>query len=259
MRISIIGAGKVGYFLGKAFHESGHSVVQVFNRSMVKAKQLGEKINAKAINRFDQLSLSVDLIVIAVKDDALPLIASQLPHSSPNSPLIVHTSGATPSSIFEGMLNRYGVFYPLQTFTKGRELNFRAIPFCIWAKSDSDLKLLRSLGKSLEANVFTISDEQRASIHVAAVLVNNFVNHLYTQAQSIAQQNNWPFEMLLPLIEETALKVQQFPPQQSQTGPAIRGDLKTIHNHLDLLKSDPSIQEIYRQLTQQINPSIKIK
>jgi predicted short-subunit dehydrogenase-like oxidoreductase (DUF2520 family) len=147
--------------------------------------------------------------------------------------------------------NRKGVFYPLQTFSKNREVNFNNVPICVEATEAEDLKLLMNLGKSLSEKVVEVNSEERTKLHLAAVFVNNFVNHLYAIGDDILSDNELPFDLLHPLIEETASKIKTLAPSQVQTGPASRGDQKTIEKHLHLLKEGP-ISVLYQQLTESI-------
>ena len=147
--------------------------------------------------------------------------------------------------------NRKGVFYPLQTFSKNREVNFNTIPICIEAKEEADLELLTNLGNSLSEKVVEIDSDERSKLHLAAVFVNNFVNHLYAIGDDILGNNELSFDLLHPLIEETASKVKTLSPSEVQTGPARRGDQKTIEKHLHLLTEGPE-SELYQQLTESL-------
>ena len=153
--------------------------------------------------------------------------------------------------------NRKGVFYPLQTFSKNREVNFNNIPICVEATEPRDLKLLMNLGKSLSEKVVEVNSEERSKLHLAAVFVNNFVNHLYAIGDDILSNNELSFDLLHPLIEETANKIKILAPSQVQTGPARRGDQKTIEKHLHLLKEGPK-SDLYQQLTASIRKSTKV-
>ncbi len=259
MRISIIGAGKVGDFLGTVLFEAGHQIVEVYNRSLSGAESLAKKTMARPTNELGALSADVDIMIISVKDDAIQAVADKLSVALPSLPLLAHTSGATPAAVLAPFSEKFGVFYPVQSFTFGRNLNPKEIPFCVWSNKKKAENDLEKLANSLSNQVFKINDQQRASLHVAAVFVNNFVNHLYSVGNHLAKKDNWPFELLLPLIQETALKVQQFEPEDGQTGPAIRGDLKTIEAHLTLLEQTPILKELYQNLTLSINPQLKNK
>jgi predicted short-subunit dehydrogenase-like oxidoreductase (DUF2520 family) len=202
-------------------------------------------INAIHINSRKLLSLEkVDLVILAVADDAISEVSSQI-----KAPLVVHTSGGVSITKLQNV-GRKGVFYPLQTFTKDQTVDFLNIPICLEVSKKSDIELLEKIASLLSNNVYHIDSEQRKRIHVAAVFVNNFVNHMYTIAYDICKEHNIPFDILQPLIQETALKIQQITPKEAQTGPAKRKDVQTLEKHLLLLQQQQ--QEIYTKLTQSI-------
>ena len=188
-----------------------------------------------------------DLYVISVSDNAISEVSEQLPFKNR---LVVHTSGTSDISVLHDK-NRKGVFYPLQTFTKGKEIDFAPIPICLEAENESDYQLLEKLGNCISQKVVRISSEQRKSLHVAAVFVCNFVNHLYQIGNEICEENNVPFEVLHPLIQETAHKIMELSPKEAQTGPAVRNDQKTIEKHIDFLTNENQ-KEIYKILTKSI-------
>jgi predicted short-subunit dehydrogenase-like oxidoreductase (DUF2520 family) len=252
MKIVLIGAGNVGWHLGCRLRECGLEVMQVFSRNLLKAKELGEKIGAAGTNDLDEITHDGDLYILAVHDDAIGEIAGRLAGGGLRGKLMVHTSGATPATVFDEILERYGVFYPLQTFSKARKADFTEIPVCIDAKLEEDRKMLTELARKISGRVYRISDEQRAVLHVAAVFVNNFTNHLFHVGHSILEKEGLPFELLLPLIRETVEKLEDGTPAQMQTGPARRGDESTIQRHLAFLEKYPEYREVYRQLTQNI-------
>lgn len=252
MKIVLIGAGNVGWHLGHRLKECRQQLLQVFSRGEENASQLGERLGVPFTTDLQTIDRSADLYILAVHDDAIPSVAEQLAAAGLQDRLTVHTSGATPMQVFSGKLNRYGVFYPLQTFSKGRETDFKMIPVCIDAKEEMDRQLLNDLALQLSRAVFRISDEQRAVLHVAAVFVNNFTNHLFHIGHSILEKEQLPFELLLPLIQETAAKVLEASPDSMQTGPAIRGDEATIRRHLDYLERFPRYRQLYDLFTNSI-------
>lgn len=253
MKIVLIGAGNVGYHLGKKLHQEGFNIIQVFSRQRDKAKKVAELIEAEAITELSLISKKADLYILAVHDDAIKNISKTMVENGLKDKLIVHTSGATPMSVFNQTgINRFGVFYPLQTFSILKEPNFNEIPFCIDANNQGSLKELIALAKKCSSKVYVINDKERAVLHVAAVFVNNFTNHLYKIAYEILRNENLEFEILMPLIEETVNKIKNNNPSDMQTGPAIRGDEETIKKHLQYLKSNPDCQKIYKMLTASI-------
>ncbi|MFT6320196.1 MAG: putative short-subunit dehydrogenase-like oxidoreductase (DUF2520 family) [Granulosicoccus sp.] len=260
LKIILIGAGNVGFHLGKKLHEIGLEIEQVYSRKITKAKRLGKIIKCEAIQNLDDISTEADLYILAVPDSAIEKVAADLSTRIPSSKLVVHTSGATPSMVLKPYFKNYGIFYPLQTFSIGREVDFANIPICI----DSNLKkhriLLEKLGKRISQNVHQINDRERAILHVAAVFVNNFSNNLFTIGEKITSTEHLPFDILKPLIKETVDKITQHAPSEMQTGPAKRGDEITIQLHLKYLeKNFPEFIEVYQTMTQNINTKFSKK
>jgi len=254
--IALIGAGNLGAHLGRRLTTCGMTPVQVFSRSEEKARSLGEAIGAAYTHSLHDIQPDADIYLIAVRDDAIAEVAEILSKSLKNNPLVLHTSGATPSSILAPYFQRYGVFYPLQTFTTDRTIDFEGIPICIYTQAKEDIALLQHIAARISTTVHEIDDAQRATLHVAAVFVNNFVNHMYRIGRSLLEEKNLQFELLLPLIWETAQKVQAGgDPGLAQTGPARRGDVETVRRHLDYLRQHPAYQVLYRQITASINPN----
>jgi predicted short-subunit dehydrogenase-like oxidoreductase (DUF2520 family) len=249
MKVIIIGSGNVAQHLIATFHNSQNlsfdiELIQVFSR---KREKLTHLVEADKITTDLNLLLEADLYIIAVSDDAIATVASQLPFKNR---LVVHTSGAAPLTVL-GDNNRKGVFYPLQTFTKNKEIDFKSIPICLESENIYDFKLLEKAAKTLSDKVFTINSEQRKALHVAAVFVNNFTNHLYRLGSEICEEHQVPFDILKPLIQETAQKIMNLSPAKAQTGPAIRNDQNTIEAHQALLSNENQLT-IYKILTQSI-------
>ena len=249
IKISIIGAGNVATHLGQRFFECEIEVVNVFSRSFLKAKKLAQKIKAIPICQLSELSEAADILIIAVKDGAINEVAEQI---LLKNKLVVHTSGATESIVFEKHFERYGIFYPLQTFSVGQPVDFGTLPICVDANTNQDIALLENLGQLICPNIYKIDDKERAILHVCAVMVNNFTNHLYTIANDILDQESISMNILKPLIQETVNKIQENPPKEMQTGPAIRNDIQTIEKHLNFLKKYPNYQSIYKKLSNSI-------
>jgi predicted short-subunit dehydrogenase-like oxidoreductase (DUF2520 family) len=244
IKIVILGAGNIAQHVYNAFQTTETlNVVQVYNRS---AKALSYFKNTATTTSLKNLA-EADIYIIAVADDAIPSIANKLPFTDR---LVVHTSGSM--SLHElHKKNRRGVFYPLQTFTKGVQVDFSKIPICLETGEKSDFKILETIAKAIGSTSYKISSEQRRALHVSAVFVNNFSNHLYRIGHEICEANNVPFEILSPLIQETAQKITALTPYMAQTGPAKRGDQETINSHLEKLDKDIH-KEIYTLLTQSI-------
>ena len=244
--IVVIGAGQVGTHFCNAIHASSSlSIKQFYNRSKV-ALTDGIK-DVEFCNDLDLLK-DADLYLIAVSDVAVEAISKALPFENR---LVVHTSGSV-AMRFLSKKNRRGVFYPLQTFSKNSDLNFSAVPICIETSCKKDRELLKSVAIALGSPYYTIQTEQRQALHIAAVFVNNFTNQLYRIAHELTDSEGLEFDILKPLIAETANKVQVLSPYMAQTGPAKRNDKKTILRQQKLLENTPKFQEIYKLLTKSI-------
>ncbi|WP_281322235.1 Rossmann-like and DUF2520 domain-containing protein [Flavobacterium aestivum] len=245
IKITIIGSGNVAQHLIDAFAKSNAvEIIQVFSRTQKPISPLLD--STKITNDWNTLA-EADLYIIAVSDDAIAAVSSQLPFENR---LVVHTSGSAPLISLDNK-NRKGVFYPLQTFTKGKAVDFKGIPFCLETQFENDYQVLEKVAQSISDNVFAIDSHQRKALHVAAVFVNNFTNHLYQLGNEICQENKVPFDILKPLILETAEKIQTLSPSDAQTGPAKRNDLSTIAAHESFLTNENQ-STIYKILTQSI-------
>lgn len=251
-RITLIGAGNVGFHLGRRLVEKGAVIEQVFSRDKEKAKDLAAQIGAEPVDNLKEISSNADLYILAVSDDAIGMVAERLSEQFPEAKAVVHTSGAASSTLLAPYFRQYGIFYPLQSFSRQRQPDFDRIPICIFSPQAALEQELFELGRMISQNVHRIDDEQRAVLHVAAVFVNNFTNYLFQAGQEILERERLPFELLLPLILETAQKVQEYPAREMQTGPARRGDLATIERHLDYLKKFPKFAALYELLTNAI-------
>jgi len=249
MRITIIGSGNVATHLAAAFKNARHPILQIYSRDLQNASALAYNVRAEAIDNLDWINPNTDLFVIAVKDDAIEQIASTL---AEHQKLMVHTSGATGLDILLNHTKKAGVFYPLQTFSKTREVNFKTVPLCIEGADEHITTQLEELAHTITQNVYRISSGKRKTLHLAAVFACNFPNYLYHLAQQLLKQQQLDFNLLRPLILETAQKVQDHLPSDVQTGPAIRNDGKTMDAHLLLLQENPGLQQLYKLLSQGI-------
>ena len=245
IKVVVIGSGNVAQHLIQVMLQAKNiDLIQAFARNL---SHLSDLLPAHKITSDYQKIEEADLYIISVSDNAIAEVSAQLPFENR---LVVHTSGTSELSVLNSK-NRTGVFYPLQTFTKGKEIDFAPIPLCLEAENNEDYQLLEKVAKSLSEKIFSISSEQRKSLHVAAVFVCNFVNHMYTIGNQICEENNIPFEVLHPLIQETAHKILELSPNEAQTGPALRNDTKTISKHLDFLENQ-EYKTLYQLLTQSI-------
>ncbi|MGQ8338861.1 Rossmann-like and DUF2520 domain-containing protein [Sunxiuqinia sp. A32] len=248
--VTLIGAGNLATQLGKALLDAGIHIVQVYSRTDQTAKELATKLNTKFTSDPSNVITDTDLVIVAVKDDAIPEILSKI---QLGNQLVVHTAGSVNLNVLEKFSNSVGVFYPLQTFSKIRDISFKEIPVCVEAKSESDLILLKELASKISNHVREIDSEQRKTLHLAAVLTCNFVNHLYHLGDLLLADREISFDLLKPLIQETAAKIQQLKPFEAQTGPAIRFDETIINNHLKMLESYPEVKKIYSFVTESIH------
>lgn len=243
--IVIIGSGNVAQHLITAILQSNEiELIQVFSRQKETVSHLISL--DKIVSDYAEIK-EADLYIIAISDNAIGDISSKLPFKNR---LVVHTSGSMPMEILDSK-NRRGVFYPLQTFTKNKPVNFKEIPICLEAENENDFRIIETVAQTISSTVQSISSEQRKALHVAAVFVCNFVNHLYKIGNDICEENQLSFDLLKPLIVETAQKIIHLSPENAQTGPAKRNDTTTLNAHLNFL-SDENQKEIYKLLTKSI-------
>ena len=245
IKIVLLGAGNVATHLYKAIKSTSKvEVVQWYNRSKTAIEVYKNEVNiTDNINNL----VEADVYIIAVSDDAIEGLSTSLPFEKR---LVVHTSGS--ASLYDIDMQHYrAVFYPLQTFSKAVELDFTTVPICIEALRKQDYKLLKGLGESLGCKTYKVNPKQRPALHLAAVFVNNFTNQMYRIAHEITEKQGADFDILKPLITETARKVQEVSPYLAQTGPAKRNDKKTIKRQLKLLDNEHQ-EAIYKLITSSI-------
>ncbi len=248
----MIGAGNVATHLSIALSQTGYNIRQVFSRTEASASELAAKLKCPYTTDLSQITHEGDLYIVSVKDSALNDILPKLVQRAPQA-LFVHTAGSVPMNVWQGLAERYGVLYPMQTFSKLRQVDFREVTFFTEAHTAADLKLLNEIALHLGSKVYEASSEQRRYLHIAAVFACNFANHMYAVASHLLSANGLPFEAMLPLIDETARKVHELPPVKAQTGPAQRYDENVINRHLEMLKSEPHLAEIYEQISKNIH------
>ena len=244
-RIGLIGTGNVGIALAREIHNhEALTLVQVIGRDQNKLPK--DLITIPFSNQFNAFP-KCDVILIAVSDHAIQKVSNHLPLTDA---VVAHTSGASSLDLLSNHKYR-GVFYPLQTFSKEQQLNWFEIPI-LWEGNNKQVnEKLKALSQLLSP-LATLSDEkQRLSMHLAAVLVNNFTNHLYAEAHRFCKSKHINFELLLPLIEETTRKIKQQDPSKSQTGPASRGDMETIQRH-KMVPMTEQLSDIYSLFTSQL-------
>lgn len=247
MRITMIGSGNVSTHLSAALKNAGHRIMQVYSPNIGHASLLAYHVAAEPVDNISTINAETDLYIIAVKDDAIEGITAQL---AAHRKLVVHTSGATSLAALQGFTPNAGVFYPLQTFSKDKELDFRSVPLCIEGASEAITSQLIELGQTISNNIYRVDSNQRKILHLSAVFACNFPNYLYSVAQKLLAANQLDFNLLRPLIMETAEKVQHRFPAVVQTGPAIRNDKQTMAAHLQLLEDDVFLQKLYQLLSE---------
>lgn len=259
MKISFIGSGNVAWHLSQAFEDKGHHICEVYSRRLTNSKALVSKLfDAQSFTSLDFSKSEADLFVLAIKDDSLTEVLDQL--ILPNKAILVHTSGTKSLDLLlnwaeqsEDETVNVGVFYPLMTFSKDKKLNFSDVPLCIEAPNEGTENILVKLGQGISDIVYLVDSQERKILHLAAVFSNNFVNHLLAITQDLLLDNDLEIDLLKPIIKETIIKALAAEDiNDVQTGPARRGDQKTMKSHIELLKTNPQNEKIYRVLSESI-------
>ncbi len=252
MDVSFIGSGNLAWHLAPALDNVGYTVKEVYSQNPKHAGALvGRLYQAHVKATLDFSTSSSEIFIIAASDDAIQDIVREI--ILPEDSILVHTSGSQPLELlgFAATLNT-GVFYPLQTFSKAKKVDFKDVPIFIESDTDEVTQVLLKIGKAISNKVTKITSHDRKALHVAAVFASNFSNHMLTIAKEVAEKNGLDFELLKPLIAETLNKSLIIDPESAQTGPAKRGDMEILDNHLEFLKDDPSVAEIYKTISQHI-------
>ena len=248
-KIVLLGTGNVATHLGLALRRSGLEIVQVYGRRRCAAARLGGLLGCAAVSDLKELSSEADLYLMAISDDAIAGLAKAFPF---RDKLLAHTSGSIPLDTLAVTGERTAVFYPLQTFTTGRELEMGQVPFCLEASQGDDLHRLQTLAGKLSTNIYHISSAHRRLLHLAAVFACNFSNYMYAVAEDVLASDGLPFDLLRPLITETASKAVAGSPKAVQTGPAIRHNKEVMDKHLEMLEGHPDYQKIYSIVSESI-------
>jgi len=244
IRVSILGSGNVATHLINAFLKADDvELVEVYSRNIGDIAHLKNEVQ---ITDATQNLTPVDVTIIAISDDAIAEFSNHLTIKG----IVAHTSGSVSMSDLNDSLSK-GVFYPLQTFSKDKSIDFKTASICCESENDKSLIVLKELASAISDKVYEVNSDQRKKLHLAAVFVNNFTNHLYQIGKLICDEHKIPFEVLHPLILETAKKIEEIPPKEAQTGPAMRNDLETIKKHLAQLSTHQ--KEIYTILTNSIS------
>ena len=255
MRIALIGSGRVASCMGPRLRQAGHTVTGVYSRTPANADKLAKVVGAPAFDRLESLP-EANVYLVMLTDDALIKLAPAIVKGREKS-LFLHTAGSVPMDLWkEAGAKRYGVLYAMQTFSKGADIDWPEVPVFVEGCNPDELRIVTSLASDLSGKVTELSSEGRKKLHVAAVFTCNFSNHMYAIAQKLLATEGVPFSVMLPLVRETARKVESMSPEDAQTGPAVRGDRKVMDQHLELLKEYPEYAELYRLISTDINKNI---
>ena len=249
MKVIFLGSGNLATRLSLEMHRKGMTIGQVYSYTPENARQLAGRLGCLWTSDLEAIETDADLYVFSLKDTVLANVITRI---RPNDGLWVHTAGSMPMDIFSGHTANYGVLYPMQTFSKMREVDFSVIPFFIEANTSESASKLQQLAEKLSGNVRFLSSDKRKNLHLAAVFACNFTNHIYALAVKLLEQQDIPADVLLPLIDETVAKIHTMPPRVAQTGPAIRYDENVINKHLAML-GDSDMRSIYRLISQSIH------
>jgi predicted short-subunit dehydrogenase-like oxidoreductase (DUF2520 family) len=254
--IVLVGAGNVATHLGTALKQKGHGIIQVFSRTIESARKLADRLDTKSITNLTELDYSADIYLFCLKDDVLQDVLKQTTFTNQ---ILVHTSGSLALNVFKGFGNQFGVIYPVQTFNSNREIDLSNVPFCIEANTSYAESILVKLASGLSRKVQIVDSEKRKIVHLAAVFACNFTNHMYLLANRLIHENGLDFDLLKPLIQETAAKILEMDPETAQTGPAKRGDNLILEDHVQLLKDLPGMQKIYTFVSESIAQTASCK
>ena len=254
MRIVLFGSGNLATQLGLALHSVNVEITQIFGRTERSVSQLAGLLGCSWTMSKKEILTDADLYIVAVSDDALGEVLSGIPLANR---LVVHTSGSLPMDVLSSFTSEYGVFYPLQTFSAGRDIDFREIPVCLEASSGDNLEKLRQLASTLSDKVVSIHSDDRRQLHLAAVFVCNFANHFFGIGETLLEERNLDFSLLKPLILETARKGVSLSPLAAQTGPAVRNNKAIMEKHLAMLEGHPEWQELYQLISKNITDTHK--
>ena len=251
MEIVLIGTGNTATVLGKKLKAAGHRIVQVYGRNPIAAAALAHEFGASSTNNLKAVAQNAELSILAVSDGAVEEVAAKLPF---HYQTLVHTAASVSKEVLKGKATRYGVLYPLQSLKKEAPL-LPEIPVLVDAGDAETLAMLKTLAGTISTQVSGANDDMRVKMHLAAVMVNNFTNHLFALVDNYCKEEGLQFSMLLPLMKETVLRLNDMAPASAQTGPAIRGDGETIKKHLHLLEQSPQLKTFYELFSESIRRS----
>jgi predicted short-subunit dehydrogenase-like oxidoreductase (DUF2520 family) len=247
--LTIIGAGNLAWHLCHAFTDKGFKIDKIINRSAGSAAGLASEIGTKYTTNFGVSNSESDFTILAIDDS---FIEHTLDKMNVSNTIILHTSGSTDMDIFKTRTEKFGVLYPVQSFTKNKRVSFSGIPVCIEASDQSTLDLLLKLASGISNNVQVMSSEKRRILHLAAVIANNFTNHLIARAFDFLEKNEIDKQLILPLLEETFEKIKLFGSGDSQTGPARRNNVEILRKHLEIIKDEQELKNLYNVISKSI-------
>ncbi len=253
MKIVLIGAGNLATNICYALLNAGHDILQVYSRTQKSADDLARKVGCSAVSDLKKVSSDADVYIVSVKDSVISDLLPALCSGNKREKVFFHTAGSVPMDIFKGVAIHYGVLYPMQTFSKSRIVIFDDIPCFIEGNDDLAFETISTISTSISNKVYALSSESRMYLHLAAVFACNFVNHCYEISSEILSKQNIPFEVMLPLIDETAKKVHELKPIDAQTGPAVRYDQNIIKKQMELLNENPHFKQIYEDISLSIH------
>jgi len=250
--ITFVGSGNLAWHLAPAFDNTDFAVREVFSQNKKNAAELVSKLyQAEAKESLDFSESPSKIFILAIPDDVIEEIATQI--ILPDESILIHASGSKPLSILrDSSTSNIGVLYPLQTFTKGKKIDVKEVPFFVEGENKETEKILLDMATAIGAKVHLLSSDKRSMLHLSAVFASNFTNHMLSIAETIMVQNKMDYDWLKPLIAETINKSLAIGPSKAQTGPARREDLEILDQHMEYLKKDESLQEIYRVISQHI-------
>ena len=249
MRVVIIGAGNVASVFGRLISAASHEIIQVYSRSISSAQSLGKELGCSFVDKLEAVDLTADIYILAITDNALQNIQDSL---FLGDKLVVHTAGSVSKKVLSNISSQYGVLYPLQSLRKDQSADQSIIPLLIDANKESVLSIIEQFAFTLSSVVCIVGDDKRLCLHLAAVIVNNFTNHLYTLTAEYCKNEEVDFKMLQPIIEQTALRLRANLPADLQTGPAIRNDQSTLDKHIQALANHPELKTIYLIFTESL-------
>ena len=252
MKIILIGAGNLATNLGKALLAAGNDILQVYSRTIQSAERLATIVGGSPVTDISLVRDDADLYIISVKDAVLSELIPPLCKGK-ETKVFVHTAGSMPMEVFQGMAIHYGVLYPMQTFSKEKEVDFSKIPCFIEANDDYAHHVVSELAGTLSGQIYELSSADRKYLHLAAVFACNFANHCCAISEEILSKHGIPFDVMLPLIDETANKLHTLSPKEAQTGPAVRYDENVIRNQAALLKDNMFLKDIYERMSMNIH------